>query len=277
MASPGSPRSESPSPAAERDQSLATVPCPACGAQASGKFCSNCGASLPGATCASCDAPLSPGAKFCHRCGTPAGVERSDDRRSASSALPWGVAAIALVSLIALVAGQRFARTPASSAAIDSGSAAAPFAGAAGNGQAPDISQLTPAERASRLYDLIMTFHEGSKADSVRIFAPMAISAYGMLGPLNLDQHYDVGRIAAVSGNEALAHAEADTILAQHPNHLLGLILAGNAAHMRQDAAAERTYHDQLVAAATAERAKQLPEYSEHENDITIALSAKRP
>jgi len=243
--------------------------------QASGKFCSNCGASLPGAICATCDAPLSPGAKFCHRCGTAAGAERADDRRSASSALPWGVAAIALVSLIALIAGQRFAKTPDQTAGA--AAPAAPVAGAAANGQAPDISQMTPAERASRLYDLIMTFHEASKPDSVRIFAPMAIGAYGMLGPLNLDQHYDVGRIAAVSGNETLAHAEADTILAQHPNHLLGLILAGNAAHMRQDVAAERTYRDQLVAAAPAERAKQLPEYSEHENDITIALSAKRP
>jgi double zinc ribbon protein len=277
MASPGSPSSQTSPSAGEHVQPLATVPCPACGVQASGKFCSNCGASLPGATCATCDAPLSPGAKFCHRCGTPAGAEGSADRRSASSALPWGVAAIALVSLIALVAGQRFARTPASSTPTDSQSAAAPFAGATGNGQAPDISQLSPAERASRLYDLIMTFHEASKPDSVRIFAPMAIGAYGMLGALNLDQHYDVGRIAAVSGDEQLAHAEADTILAQHPNHLLGLILAGNAAHMRQDAAAERTYHDQLVAAAPAERAKQLPEYAEHENDIAIALSAKRP
>ena len=46
---------------------------------------------------------------------------------------------------------------------------------------------------------------------------------------------------------------------------------------MRKDIAAERTFHDQLVAAAPAERAKQLAEYTTHENDITIALDAKRP
>jgi hypothetical protein len=74
-----------------------------------------------------------------------------------------------------------------------------------------------------------------------------------------------------------LARAESDTILAQHPNHLLGIILAGNAARMRHDTAGERRYHDQLVAAAPAERARQLPEYITHENDITIALDAKRP
>ena len=196
--------------------------------------------------------------------------------RSASSALPWGVAAIALVALIALVAGQRFARSPDQDAAAGSANAgAAPVAAAPG--QPPDLSTMSPAEIASRLYDRVMGAHERGRADSVQFFAPMAITAYSNLGPLNLDQHYDVGRIAAVSGNEPLAHAEADSILAEHPKHLLGLILAGNAAHMRQDLAAERAYHDQLVAAATAERAKQLPEYSEHENDITIALSAKRP
>ena len=39
----------------------------------------------------------------------------------------------------------------------------------------------------------------------------------------------------------------------------------------------ERAYRDKLVAAVPAERAKQLPEYITHENDITIALDAKRP
>jgi hypothetical protein len=105
----------------------------------------------------------------------------------------------------------------------------------------------------------------------------MALTAYEMIGALNLDQRYDMGRIAAVSGDEALARAQADTILAQHPNHLLGLILAANAARMRKDTAAERSYRDKLVAAAASERAKQLPEYLTHENDITIALDVKRP
>jgi hypothetical protein len=122
-----------------------------------------------------------------------------------------------------------------------------------------------------------MGAHERGRADSVQIFAPMAITAYQMLGTLDVDQRYDLGRIAAVAGDEPLARAEADTILAQHANHLLGLILASNAARLRKDTAAERTYHDKLVAAAPAERAKQLPEYVTHENDISIALDAKRP
>lgn len=287
MTSPSSSSSSSPEPGA----SSATATCPSCHAPAVGKFCSNCGAALSGAACGECGASLAPGAKFCHRCGTavgsgrPAGADRSTDadERSFSSALPWSVAAIALVAIIALVAGQRFGRTASGNtpAATQMGSAdpnaAAPFAGATGNGQAPDISNMTPAEAASRLYDRIMEAHEGGHADTVQMFAPMAITAYSMIGTLNNDQHYDVGRIAAVAGNEALARAESDTILAGNPKHLLGLILAGNAATMRKDTASMRKYYDELKAAAPAEQAKQLPEYSEHANDIQIALGAKRP
>lgn len=267
MASPVSP-----SPAG------AAATCATCGKPASGKFCSNCGAPLAGATCAACGAALTPGAKFCHRCGTPASAHPgapSADQRGFSAALPWALAAIALVALVALLAGQRFGRSPDN--APSGVPVGAPIAGAAGNAQPPDISNMSPGEAAVRLYNRVMGAHERGRPDSVQIFAPMAITAYQMLGNLDLDQRYDLGRIAAVSGDEPLARAEADTILALNPTHLLGLILAGNAAHMRKDSAAERTYRDKLAANAPAERAKQLPEYVTHETDITIALDAKRP
>lgn len=255
---------------------LETVTCPACQTQGSGKFCSSCGATLTATKCAACGAELRPGAKFCHRCGTPAGADGASDQRSFNSALPWAVAAIALVAFVALIAGQRFGRGSEPPAA-DADANAAPFAQGAGGGRPPDLSQMTPAEAASRLYDRVMVAHERGRADTVALFAPMAIMAYQQLGALNDDQHYDVGRIAAISGDEALARAEADTILAKNPNHLLGLILAGNAAHMRKDVAAERNYHDKLAAAVASERAKNLPEYVDHANDIAIAINEKRP
>jgi hypothetical protein len=183
-----------------------------------------------------------------------------------------------MVALIALVAGQRFSRSSSDVATAPPADApAAPFAGGASGGRPPDISNMSPAERAIRLYDRVMMAHEHGRADSVQLFAPMAIAAYQQLDSLDLDARYDLGRIAAVSGDQRLARAEADTILARQPSHLLGLILAANAAHMRKDAAAERSYHDRLVAAAPSERAKQRPEYVTHENDITIALTAKNP
>jgi len=256
--------------------------CAACGAESIGNFCSNCGAPLAGATCSTCGGALTPGAKFCHRCGAPAGAATaraaSPDQRGFSNALPWSVAAIALVALVALVAGQRFGRSSNdASGGAPGDTIAAPFAGAGGGGRPPDISSMSPAERAVRLYDRVMMAHERGRADSVQLFAPMAIAAYRQLDSLDFDARYDLGRIAAVSGDQSLAKAEADTILAKQPTHLLGLILAGNAARMRRDAAAERAYYDKLAAAAPTERAKQRPEYITHQNDITIALGAKRP
>lgn len=169
------------------------------------------------------------------------------------------------------MAAQRFSSGPAETPS------SSPDSGVVESGQPPDISKLSPAEAAVRLYNRVMGQHERGKADSVQLFAPMAIAAYQQLGQLDLDQRYDLGRIAAISGDGDLARAQADTILARHPNHLLGLILAGNAARVRKDTAAERSFHEKFLAAVTAERAKQLPEYVTHENDINVALEARRP
>src|SRR5262249_45866557 len=146
----------------------ATQTCPSCGAAASGRFCSTCGATLVGVTCAACDAPLGVGAKFCHRCGTPAGQSAGAETRSFSAALPWGVAAITLVALVALFAGQRFGRSSSDAASAPQ---AAPQSGAVADdrpGQPPDLSSMTPAEAASRLYDRVMSLHERGVTDSVR-------------------------------------------------------------------------------------------------------------
>jgi len=259
-------------------QSAANAPCPACQAPASGKFCSSCGAPLAGAQCGACATALTPGAKFCHRCGTPAGA-KADPRapvagteRGLGSALPWAVAAIALVALIALVAGQRFSRSATASAAAPADlPAAAQTAGAP-----PDISQMTPEERAERLYDRVMALNERGRADSVRFFAPMAMQAYTMLGPLNADQRYDLGRIAIVSGDVPTAKVQADSILSTQPQHLLGLLLAADVARARADQAAETAFLRRFVAAEPAERAKQLPEYQQHVAEIDGRLAKAR-
>jgi len=266
----------SPAPAS---QPAASAVCPACQAPASGKFCSSCGAPLAGAQCGACGTALTPGAKFCHRCGTPAGG-KADARTGATgaterglgSALPWAVAAIALVALIALVAGQHFSR---SSTAPASGPADLPAAAQTG-GAPPDISQMTPEERAERLYDRVMALNERGRVDSVRFFAPMAMQAYTMLGPLNADQRYDLGRIAIVSGDVPTAKGQADSILSTQPQHLLGLLLAADVARARADQAAETGFLRRFVAAEPAERAKQLPEYQQHVAEIDARLAKSR-
>lgn len=184
------------------------------------------------------------------------------------------VAAIAMLALIALVAGQRFGANR--SDATGGVAAEAPPDAIPQGTRAPDISQLTPAERAMRLYDRLMTYNEAGKQDSLRIFAPMAIAAYEMLGTLDLDGRYDLGRIGEISGDLNLAAAQADTILRQNPNHLLGLILAAHVARLRNRADDERRYYQRLVAAEPTERPKQLPEYITHDRDIVTALDEAR-
>ncbi|MDB4915983.1 MAG: Double zinc ribbon [Gemmatimonadetes bacterium] len=249
--------------------------CPSCGVAASGRFCFSCGTTLAGASCANCAAPLTAGAKFCHRCGTPAGdAAAAAPARGFVAVMPWAVAAIALLALIALVVGQRFGArgTPVDNTNVDA--AAAPPAGAMP--RAPDISQLTPEQRAERLYDRIMTESEAGKIENVRTFMPMAIAAYEMLSPMTLDQRYDLGRIGEVGGDSTLARAQADTILTAQPTHLLGLILAAKAARLEKNEKAAQSFDARLMAAESKEKASGAGEYLLHKNDIEAAISAAR-
>lgn len=282
----------------------APTTCPNCAAQASGHFCANCGSPLSGALCAGCGSALTPGAKFCHRCGTAVGsgggaapapdVRGPAAGRAQGDWLPWGVAAIALLAVVALVAGQNFraqrggtldapsnaiaqpglddraAEAPAEGAPV------APFAGGAAGapaGRAPDISSLSPEERAARLFDRVMRYDEQGKRDSLQTFAPMAMIAYEMIGTLDADQRYDLGRIGEVSGNYNVAKAQADTILRGNPNHLLALALA---ARMSPDPKAAAEYRRKLLAAAPAELKKGRPEYERHRSDIDRAMAQAR-
>src|SRR5215216_1806680 len=82
--------------------------CPSCGAVANGRYCANCGASLAGVLCPTCGAELSPGAKFCHRCGSAVGAAPALQRESRTNGLPWIVAALAFLALFAMAAGRGF-------------------------------------------------------------------------------------------------------------------------------------------------------------------------
>jgi len=114
------------------------------------------------------------------------------------------------------------------------------------------------------------------KTDSVQFFAPMALQAYMMLEPLNADQRYDMGRIGEVAGALPLAKAQADSILLQNPNHLLGLILEARLAVLDGDTANLHSYERRLIAAQKTEMAKKREEYLRHQDDINSALQQAR-
>jgi hypothetical protein len=245
--------------------------------------------------CASCGAPLAAGARFCHRCGTPAGQGAPIARATASGAaavLPWGVAFVALLALVAMFAGRNFGKAKGSSidgssnslptTAIDGqgpvGAPVAPFAGGAAGGPAPNIANMSPSERASRLYVRVMEYAEAGKVDSVATFAPMVLAAHGMLAQPSLDERYHFGRVAEVVGAGDIATAQADTILAASPKNLLGLLLASRAARVAKNLDAAKAFDKRLLAALEAELATRNEDYDMHRAEIDRAVSeARRP
>jgi hypothetical protein len=206
-------------------------------------------------------------------------------RESRTNTLPWIVAALAFLALFAMAAGRSFNASRGS--AIDGSSNALPQAGLDDRGapspdgqaagiRAPDISGLSPQERADRLYNRVMLLASEGKIDSVQFFAPMALTAYQMLAPLNADQRYDMGRIGEVAGAIPLAKAQADSILRENPNHLLGLILEARLATLAGDTTQLHVYERRLIAAEKAEAAKKREEYVRHQDDIANALQQAR-
>jgi hypothetical protein len=239
----------------------ATQKCPACGAQTSGKFCSECGAPLGTSACSNCGAKLSARAKFCAECGTPvrgAGrlVVPGARQLPRGDRMAWyvaGVCVIALLVVIVVVVGKR-SPAPAPEAA----------GGAAGRATT-DLSQMSPREQADRLFNRVMVLHEAGKADSVTFFAPMALQAYANLGSgLDADARLHLGLVELAIGAADPAAAQGDTILRGSRTHLFGWLLEARAALVAADSTAARRAFRAFLQNYQAERAKNLPEYTEH-------------
>ncbi len=247
--------------------------CPRCGEAASGKFCSNCGSSLGASACPQCHSALKAGAQFCQNCGSSMATGAAVPAPlGGGNRLPWIVAGIALVGVMALVLVQTASKK-------DEGGSVAPFAGSAPAGgmlSAADIANMSPQEKSDRLFNRVMMYASEGKRDSAAIFAPMAIQSFDMIGTLGVHQRFDVGLVALVSGDLVRAKIEAETILKQNPNDLLGLTLAIRVAEASGNSAARGDYEKRLIAAEPAERKSTRQEYVDHGNDIDAALKEAR-
>jgi hypothetical protein len=138
----------------------------------------------------------------------------------------------------------------------------------ASRGAPPDISQMSPEERATRLYNRVMSLHSQGKADSAEFFLPMALQSYTMLPALDVDARYHIGVLELTGGNAAGALAQADTIRRVVPTHLFGFMLRARALELTHDTpGALRAYRGFLQHEA-AERARQRPEYGEHAQNL---------
>ena len=239
--------------------SQSTTKCPSCGQTATGKFCSGCGATLGAAACSSCGSAMTPGARFCHACGSP--TETRPKKRGTTSALPWAIAGAAVVVLVIVLA----VRLPVSGQPPQQ-TGTAPIG--LTNRPPPDISSMTPRQQADRLFDRILTAVERGDSAEVNFFTPMGLQAYANLGKLDNDAHYDVGLINAVTGNETSALAHADSIETDVPGHLLAITLRHSVAEMRGDSAAVLSAYRRFLKSYEREIAAQRPEYQTHRSTI---------
>jgi hypothetical protein len=212
-----------------------------------------------------------PDAQFCHSCGLAIGERPAGQRASRPwpPVLRWGLPIVGFGALVALSAVQlsREARDD------PEGTLAAMGVTGAGSGGAPDISAMSPEERADRLFNRVMGLSSAGKTDSAAFFAPMAVAALESLAPRTAHTRYDIGLVAIAAGDFVRAAAQSDSILAGQPTHLLGLVLAARAAELRGDAPTAADFRRRLLAAEPAERARALPEYTDHDGDIRAALT----
>src|SRR5438128_4519691 len=231
--------------------------------------------------CHACGASLAATARFCHKCGAQVGGAQSSGWRAG---LPWSVAGAALGALLTVLA----LRIGASSGGgmRDAGGAADDDASRiplpASRSTPPHISQMSPEERATRLYNRVMLLHTQGKADSAEFFLPMALQAYAMLPALDVDARYHIGVLDLTSGDAAGALAQADTIRQAVPTHLFGFMLRARALDVKRDAAGARRAYADFLKNEAAERTRQRPEYGEHAENLdafhqqaTAATAAK--
>jgi zinc-ribbon domain len=209
-------------------------------------------------TCHACGATLSDGARYCHKCGASTQAPATGWRVG----LPWGIAGLAVGALIGVLA-MRGSGGAAGSAAPDT--PVAPFAGGGTTGGvgAPDISQMSPEERAQRLFDRVMRLDEAGKSDSVQFFLPMALGAYQQLPALSLDAHFDVGLLKLAGGDAAGALAEADTIHRETPTHLFADLLRARAFEAQRNTRGARAAYQSFLKNEASERARRRPEYAD--------------
>src|SRR5947207_1259834 len=209
----------------------------------------------PSMNCHACGAALASTAKYCHKCGAQVSGAAAAGWRAG---LPWGVAGAALGALMTVLALRLGGSTGRGTG----------DAGGVGDGPLPsspvpppDISQMSPEERATRLYNRVMSLHSQGQADSAEFFLPMALQAYAMLPALDVDARYHIGVLDLTGGNAAAALAQADTIRRTVPTHLFGYMLRARGLELERDTAGARRAYRGFLRHEAAERTRRRPEY----------------
>ncbi len=132
----------------------------------------------------------------------------------------------------------------------------------------PDLSNMSPRERFDRLYDRVMRASYSGDAATAQRFAPMAISAYGMLDSVDIDARYDVAVIKLHVGDIDGARALADTMVRSAPGHLFGYMIRATVARFTGDSAGAKKAGATFLRNYAGELARGRPEYEKHKTSI---------
>lgn len=218
--------------------------------------------------CHACGAQLSQGAKFCHKCGAAIATAGATGWRAG---FPWAIAGAVLGALVTVLVMRTSNPPLRGDQTTGSGAPFAPFANGAGGGgvRPPDISQMSPQERADRLFNRVMILAEAGKQDSVQFFMPMALGAYNQLPALDADARYHVGLLHLANGDIDSALAQADTIRRTNPNHLFIFILRAHAYQAQGNRPQEQQAYADFLRHEQAELALKRAEYEDHRESLT--------
>jgi hypothetical protein len=221
--------------------------------------------------CHACGTPLAGAARFCHKCGAQTSRGQAAGWRGG---LPWAGAGAVLGALLTVVAlrlgGSAGSELQEAGRAGGAGGPGGPGDGPpfASRIPPPDISQMSPEERATRLYNRVMTLHSQGKADSAGFFLPMALQAYAMLPALDVDARYHIGVLDLTAGDAAGALAQADSIRRAVPTHLFAFMLRARALELRRDVVGSRRAYSDFLTHEARERARNRPEYADHTDNL---------
>lgn len=210
--------------------------------------------------CPACNAPLSAGARYCHRCGRALATTGARERRVWIAA--WATVALALAVIVYSV--NRDATEPAAPDMANAGNAASGAERPSNAAAPPDISQMSPRDRFLRLHDRIMAAEQTGDSATVVRFMPMALAAYGMVDTVDLDLRFHVGALRIRAGDYPGALALADTIQSMAPGHLMGDMLRLEVAQFRKDSTAITKYSRQYLDHFDRQIGSGRPEYEEH-------------
>jgi hypothetical protein len=172
-------------------------------------------------------------------------------------------AALAAVAAVLLVRTTASSRTPGGAPAVASPTMT-------------DISNMTPRERADRLFNRVMAASEQGDSGQVAFFGNMALQAYGLLDGLDADSRYHVGMMHLVLRDSRAARAQADSITRTAKNHLLASLLRAEIARRANDSAARNRAWRELLANYDAEMATGKPEYGDHRTALESARAEAR-